>query len=360
MLVRSWGPLTLDYLPKELLFRETEIERIRRFLSPRRGPKSGVPSTMVIDGLTGTGKTATVRWVLERGGAPRELASAYVSAKDVTTYDALVGIASSLGLLPRGSRGLGSREVGELIERYAKTRDVLVVLDEVDRIRVRSLPLDNFLALLMRAEGVRLVLVTNKLGWSDLNVPGDLKPYILSKARFDPYNADQLAEILLKRAEEAFLPGSWEEGAIRRIAALVAQETGSAKEALRLLRIAAEIAESKGDTKLTEEHVVAAEKEDEVRSVQEALANVPIQGRIILEVLLESGEMDSSELYLAYARRAETLGVRVLSKPSFFKVLDTLDRNFLVELRQTRARGRPYRVSLSVDRDLLESALGKP
>jgi len=355
MIVRSWEPLSLDYVPASLPFREKEIERIRRFLKAKTKPR--MPSTMILDGFTGTGKTATIRWMVEKAGVGSDLKPAYVNARDITTYDALVSIASSLGLLPPRSKGLSPSEIGSMIEQYSLSYDVLAILDEVDRIRVRSFALDNLLAFLMRTKGILTILVTNKLEWADENISIDLRPFLKTRVRFDPYNADQLREILRRRAEEAFVPGDWEEGAIARIAALVAQETGSAKEAIRLLRIAAEIAEEEGSDCLREEHVRRAEEEDEVRSVMEVMARIPIQGRLILSILAEKGAAYSSELYMEYFNRVQGLGMRVLSKPSFFKILDLLERNFLIEMRPTRLRGKPYRVSLAVDRGMLMRAL---
>ncbi|MDK2463551.1 MAG: hypothetical protein QI223_02085 [Candidatus Korarchaeota archaeon] len=63
--VRDWAPLDLDYVPPRLLHRDGELRRIRDALArASRAPKGG----MVVEGFTGTGKTAAVRYTLRALG----------------------------------------------------------------------------------------------------------------------------------------------------------------------------------------------------------------------------------------------------------------------------------------------------
>ena len=63
---------------------------------------------------------------------------------------------------------------------------------------------------------------------------------------FPPYNAQELSEIMLQRAQKAFKQNVVNDSAITLSAAIAAQESGDARTALMLLLRAGEIADQKG------------------------------------------------------------------------------------------------------------------
>jgi len=72
---------------------------------------------------------------------------------------------------------------------------------------------------------------------------------------FQSYSAHQLAEILEKRVEQAFRPGSVPDEVIQAIAEQVAKETGDCRQALKLLLRAGRRADLEGESELTVELV---------------------------------------------------------------------------------------------------------
>jgi cell division control protein 6 len=68
---------------------------------------------------------------------------------------------------------------------------------------------------------------------------------------FNSYNTAQLEQILEKRVEQAFRPGSVPGEVITEIAEQVAENSGDCREALRLLLRSGRAAENSGEDKLT-------------------------------------------------------------------------------------------------------------
>lgn len=73
-----------------------------------------------------------------------------------------------------------------------------------------------------------------------------------------PYDAAQLRNILESRADEAFTDDGLSETVIRKCAAIIAQETGSAAEALQLLELAGYVAYQADADQVGETHVDTA------------------------------------------------------------------------------------------------------
>ena len=76
-----------------------------------------------------------------------------------------------------------------------------------------------------------------------------------SEPQFPPYDATELTNILETRAEVAIADDAMEDGVLRLCSALAARDSGSARQALDLLRLAGEVAKTEDADNLREEHV---------------------------------------------------------------------------------------------------------
>jgi len=345
MIVRDWYPLSLSYLPPKLVHREKEVEKLLSFL---KRPEPGIrPETLILDGPTGTGKTALVRWVLLRHG----LEFAYVSAQMRNVYQMLLELAHQI----TGRQvkvGYPTSQIVRMIE--GREGHKIIVIDEIDRCQERDpKKVDGLLALLMRMEGSSLILITNKMDWAETFIAPDLEPYIGSRVRLTHYKAPELYDILRQRAELALEPGSWEDEALRYIAASVAQTSGSAKEAIELLAKACKVA----GERLTADAVKGVMREAEIQEMREVISSYPLHHKLILAELVEAGKLKSSELYRRYVDRARRMGIKPLTKTPFLRILSDLSVDDVISLRKTGSRGSPYMVRLSVPRELLEGMI---
>jgi len=69
--------------------------------------------------------------------------------------------------------------------------------------------------------------------------------------QFNSYNAPQLQEILSKRVEQAFKPGTVPDEALEEIAEQVAENSGDCREALETLLRAGRKADQEGRSKVS-------------------------------------------------------------------------------------------------------------
>jgi len=331
-----------SYLPGRLPHREEQIEELAKILSfPLRGE---TPSNVFIYGKTGTGKTATVRYVLgelEKAGGKlnRRIEGIYLNCERVNTrYRVLATLTNSLadGSSPVPATGW---PLDVLYENFLKVLDseermVIIVMDEVDRMVMKKG--DEVLYDLTRVNSELERARVSVIGISnDLRFTHYLDPRVRSSLGeeelvFPPYDALQLRDILAERASEAFQPGVLEEGVLSLCAAHAAREHGDARRALDLLRVAGELAEQEGATRVTLEHVNSAYERVEEDKMSELIRTLPVQSKLLLFgllLLVERGEerITTGEVYEAYRKVALQKGADLLTPRRVSDLLSELD-----------------------------------
>ncbi len=338
-----------SYLPERLPHREEQIEQLARILSfPLRGE---APSNVFIYGKTGTGKTATVRYVLgelERTGRElnREIRGIYLNCERVNTrYRVLATLTNAL--LDGSPIPTTGWPVDVLYDRFVRALDsrdrvVIIVLDEVDRMVVKRgdevlYDLTRVNSELERAK-VSVIGISNDLRFTQYLDPRVRSSLGEEELVFPPYDALQLADILSERASEAFQPGVLGEGVISLCAAHAAREHGDARRALDLLRVAGELAEQEGATGVTPEHVDRAYRKLEEDKTLELIGTLPSQSKFLLLGLLllaEGGEerITTGQAYEAYRRVALQQGADVLTPRRVSDLLAELEMLGIVGTR---------------------------
>jgi len=373
---RAREKLLPDYVPEFLPHREEEVRRVASILAPAlRGEK---PGNLFIYGLTGTGKTAVVRYVLSRlEGRAREVGArvkgVYINTRyRDTPYRVLADIGEAVGArIP--FTGLSVGEVfSRILKALADTSTIyIVVLDEVDFL-ARKRGGDDVLYKLtrvnseLRSSRVSLVGITNSVDLIE-----SLDPRVKSSLGevelvFPPYNAEQLRDILEARAREAFNPGVLDEDVIPLCAALAAREHGDARRALDLLRVAGEIAERSGSPRVTREHVYAAREEIERDRVVDVVRTLPLHAKLVLAAILDatgggSRYATTGEVYERYKMLTLKLGIETVTLRRVSSILAELDMLGVITGRVvSRGRyGKTRVIELAVDPNLLHKTLSE-
>lgn len=402
-----------EYVPQDLPHRDEQIRQIAGILHVAlRGER---PSNLLVFGTTGTGKTAVVKhvlremrgWIEERTGtrfvevprreraaaapgAPDEPAAGaapqnhaleayrtlrkrdtdpalnllYMNCKLVKTeYGILKGIANLL--VDRWSQAVPI--TGWPLERaYSFVREgvdaaggvTLVVLDEIDEHVRRSgddvlYHLMNLNEDLARAR-LSIVGISN-----DSRFMHRLEPRVRTrlgeeKIVFPPYDAPQLQDILLRRAEHAFEPGVLEKAVVPLCAELSAQADGDARRALALLRVAGELAEREGIGQVTDRHVHRANQRIELDVLHEVIRGLPLHAKILLLSIAgeEAGPLTSGGVNRVYAELCQRIALQPLSARRTADLITELDLHGLISatLRSFgRGRGRTRLVQLAMD-----------
>jgi len=165
-------------------------------------------------------------------------------------------------------------------------RVVVIMLDEIDKLVEKSG--DDTLYNLSRMNSelensrVSIMGISNDLKFTDFLDPRVKSSLGEEEIVFPPYDATQLRDILQHRAETAFKPSILSEDVIPLCAAFAAQEHGDARRALDLLRTAGELAERDRTETVEETHVRKAQEKIELDRVVEVVRTLPTQSKLVL------------------------------------------------------------------------------
>ncbi len=360
-----------SYTPESLPHREEQINQLAMLLSPVL--RGGTPSNIFIYGKTGTGKTATVKFV----GRQLEEASKkfnsriivhYINCEIVdTAYRVLASIARRFGKnVPM--TGWPTDQVYEEVRKAVEESDakLIIVLDEIDKLAKKA---EEALYSLTRMNSdlscakISLIGISNNLKFKSFLDARILSSLSEEEIVFPPYDAEQLEDILTQRAELAFNDGVLDDGVIQLCAAIAAQEHGDARKALDLLRVSAEIAEREGSRKVKVEHVRKAVKKIETDYMIETVRTLPIHSKILLygmTLLSESlQKFTTGEVYCIYKKLCNKVGVDALTQRRISDLISELDMLGIVNsVVISKGRyGRTREMKIEGDVDSLKKAL---
>jgi archaeal cell division control protein 6 len=376
-----------SYVPARLPHRDAEVRQVAEVLAPAL--RGDLPSNLLIYGKIGTGKTAVVTQVRQdlqrRAEASGKVTFVTVNCGNIdTAYSLLQNIGNTFAKTDadRIPTGWSFDRVQSAMRRLMDTKGgtIILVLDEIDRLVARSG--DSVLYTLSQIntelETARLVL----LGISnDLKFTNHLDARVRSrlneeKILFDPYKAPQLQDILQDRARVAFREGVVDPGVIELCAAYAQLESGDARRALALLRLAAEMAERDHAKRITRDHVVKAKNRLEKDIIIECCRSLPPHCKVLLYAILQSYERRrtgvlTGEVYDNYRRLAERLGLPPLHARSISNYVSELESLGLIRATiVSRGRGgrtREIQVDVPIsetmpalEEDPLLAPLGRP
>jgi len=337
-----------SYTPHELPHRNEQINQMATILvSALRGD---TPSNILIYGKTGTGKTASAKFVSkelestsQKYDVPCEveyincevtdtqyrvlaqLANKFIEKnRDVidgrlddlaalrsavvdgdgtlgdTRFDSVDGVDERIEALEADREGMESVPMtGWPTDRVYSSffeavdyheRVVVIMLDEIDKLVEKSG--DDTLYNLSRMNSeldnsrISIMGISNDLKFTDFLDPRVKSSLGEEEIVFPPYDANQLRDILQHRADVAFVDDSLTEDVIPLCAAFAAQEHGDARRALDLLRTAGELAERGQADTVEERHVRQAQDKIELDRVIEVVRTLPTQSKIVLFAII--------------------------------------------------------------------------
>ncbi|EMA60360.1 Cdc6/Cdc18 family protein [Halorubrum lipolyticum] len=333
-----------SYTPHELPHRNDQINRMATILvSALRGE---TPSNILIYGKTGTGKTASAKFVSQelestsqKYDVPCEveyincevtdtqyrvlaqLANTFIDQNQAVIADRLDRCRELRSTAADDSTALADTEFATLDELDARIDELEADADEMEEVPMTGWPTDRVYSTFFEAvdyhERVVVIMLdeidklveksgddtlynlsrmNSELDRSRISIMGisnDLKftdfldPRVKSSLGeeeivFPPYDANQLRDILQHRADIAFKQDALTDDVIPLCAAFAAQEHGDARRALDLLRTAGELAERSQAEIVAEKHVRQAQDKIELDRVVEVVRTLPTQSKIVL------------------------------------------------------------------------------
>ena len=333
-----------SYTPHELPHRNDQINRMATILvSALRGE---TPSNILIYGKTGTGKTASAKFVsqelestsqkydvpceveyincevtdtqyrvlaqlantfieknqqviadrLDRCRELRSKATDDLGALTATEFATIDGLDARIDELETDAEEMEEVPMtGWPTDRVYSTffeavdyheRVVVIMLDEIDKLVEKSG--DDTLYNLSRMNSeleksrISIMGISNDLKFTDFLDPRVKSSLGEEEIVFPPYDANQLRDILQHRADISFKQDALTDDVIPLCAAFAAQEHGDARRALDLLRTAGELAERSQAEIVAEKHVRQAQDKIELDRVVEVVRTLPTQSKIVL------------------------------------------------------------------------------
>ncbi|GAB3412037.1 DNA replication protein Orc8 [Haloparvum alkalitolerans] len=368
--------LSEEYRPDDILERDTEIDAYRTALKDVLFGRN--PPNIFLYGKTGVGKTAVTESMMEaleaevhRRDDADELHVHFRNCNDDSVYQAVRSLINSIrgdDRDPFPETGLSTSRALETLYEEMEDRGgtFLFVLDEIDHL---SDP-NSLLYELPRARAnghledarVGVIGISNNYTFRSSLSPKVKDTLMEKELAFSPYDASELQTILAARAEKAFLPDVCQDSAIKLAAARAAKDTGSARQAIDLLREGGDVAEEQGAEQVTDEHIVAAAERVRRGRVEDKLRDQTMHGQLILEAIARletngSVPVRSKEVQSTYEQTAThwdydplTTLKSVQNHLADLTMLGFLERT---ERNEGRAGGAHYQYELALDPELV-------
>lgn len=340
------------YVPDQLMERDDEKEAYVNSLKPVT--LGSTPNNVFVYGDTGVGKTVATRKILNELQEDTasmdgiDVAVVWQNCKELTSYETAIELVNNFRELDDqlSHRGHARSKIYNQLWEYIDETDashLIFVLDEIDSLGTD----DNLLYQIPRAQSNNKV-ETTKIGLigisNDFTYRENLSSRVTStlcekEIRFGPYNANELRPILQQRAKKAFLDGVVDKPVIAKTAALAAQDTGSARHALDILKESGDIADENGADSITEAHVEEAYEEVERGKTRSQLRDLPTQSKLVLQALLSlsfNGETPAMKqtVYDVYEQIAQDINTDVKSTRTIHDRLNQLSLNGFVHMDQ--------------------------
>lgn len=370
-----------SYVPDELPHRDNEIRKIAGITACALN--GDVPFNFICYGSTGTGKTATIRYISQKLAQHCEKAPPwwiYINCNIISTpYRILAHIFNTIvgkeKIPPTGlPKDIIFKKLLGLLDVRIKNSVCFLVLDEID-VLIEKKGGNEILYDLTRInenlDSCRscVIGISNKLRFMeklDSRVTSGLsgqEPIV-----FHPYNANELADILKQRSKIAFNEGVLEEGVIKLCAGLAAKEHGNARKALQLLRKAGEIAERKQHKVISESDVSSAQENLEKDHIVEYILSMPLQAQLTLAaiyILKKFGKdhiITSGEVYETHSELTNLLpGVKQLTQRRISDYINELALAGIISAstKSMGHYGRTKLINIDIEIDIIERSLSQ-
>ncbi len=353
----------LDYLPENLLHRESQIRSLQFSIAPAM--RGATPLNAYCRGAPGTGKTSAVMKVFgELENATQKVVPVYINCQvDSTRYAIFAQIFKKLFGYPPPSSGISFKKLFSQIAKHLveKKRVLIVALDDFNYL-MASKEADEVLYSLLRMHEVQpgakagVITILSDL---TLDMARDLTPQVQSvflpeEIVFPQYSLDEIKDILRYRVRYGFMQGVISDELIDAVTKYTS-DAGDLRVGINMLKRAGLNAERRASKTVSVEDVEKAYEGSRYIHLNFTFKNLKKEEKVLLKCIVESGkvEMTSGELYDCFKDRTG------LGYTSFYEMVNRLEGLKLVNMSTTGkgTRGQSRLVSLTNDPKEVEKRL---
>ncbi len=381
MIVKDASVFTYRYTPSLILHREKEMAELAFRMN---NPFQGKPvKNTIIYGYSGTGKTLIAKHLAnEITKKTFDVLTCYVRMKGAQSeYKAVNKV--SMALMNTEYDGRSPTSIYNRIFSYIKQlseKYVVFIIDEIDSITQN---IDSFLDAFLRPyenfdlgeKEVSVIFISNKMTFPEKLSLGTKSSFAcMDKLVFSPYNALQLRDILVERAEKGLNEGTYEDTVVPLCAAYGAKEHGDARRTIELFGKSASIAEKEGSSKILEKYVTEAREVIEFEGISQVLKTLPVQAKAVaLAIAIDTAKRDesvksatyvdnlptTSSIYTEYKNVCNRIGMEILTQRRIRDFLDEFESMGLLhaEVVYKGRYGRNRHVELIVPASIVEKVI---
>jgi cell division control protein 6 len=265
--------LSIDYLPRRLPHREKHEAELIKIFSPAILSGGTITKNVLISGASGTGKTATARKVvlqLQNFAVENmvKLRYVHINCRYASSNFGLIQMLIGRTVPNMPTRGYSASELLQALHSYLddKSEVLLLVLDEFDQFIKICGPgiLYELMRLSDASPGKRNRIMLLIIGVEDVSrylLESWAKSAITKLSMdFNPYNYNEMYDILEDRANEAFKDGAIAHDVLLFISRIVERfGFGSARYGIELLQASGLEAEYDGADHVSAEYVRRAQ-----------------------------------------------------------------------------------------------------
>lgn len=332
-----------NYLPDKIYHRDKEIENLTEHFIATRHQK--YCSDLSIYGVTGSGKTLVTKLVFKT--LSKDIENTYyvfVPCNEHNTPSAITRFI--LTQIKEDWKGRGTSDFIQQIKDEIKDKLLVLILDEIDIFLKNDKSNESLIQILSDWNNCVLIFISNDPGWHEcINDHRTISRLHFTNMIFEPYESDQIYDILKDRSLLGLAPGVITDDDLWEIAKFTAQYSGDARVAIKLLAQAALYAErdhkANIDFAILERAINALEEDNKINFID----SLPPQHRLILaSIYLVNKNLKKSNLETIYREYTRMLfgskRWRTLSKNTMRVYLDELETYRLIEKETGKGRGR--------------------
>jgi len=349
MKVRTFAPLSEDFKPPKLLHRDVQLQEMLKYTLG-----TGIPENLWLEGGKGLGKTLTCKCFadeVEARGAGKVL---FVQCER-SMRRALESTCSRYGLPVWSGRASPSTVALAANKAYGNAALLTFIVEEpenVDLDNLRSFIHVLYNTLLEVRGRLRFnICFTSKLLYSvaERELEGERDSRLaLKPITFNPYDATQIVDILKQRLNLMFDKPleAYEEEALIIIAQHVRRIGSDIREALKITKVAVELAEDR----LTHEVAEKAVEWSKKKWWLDQLLQLPEHQAFLLYLAAENALSNAecavlqADVVDKYMLKCQNMGVDALGRRTIYNLLSDLAGKGFYKTQQIHVFGKPVKL----------------